>query len=73
MLKYTINYDVEVMLYMTLIAAMPIIIYKKENGTGFKTAKRRMPIEVRELILSLAVICWEATPKNRLIASVERM
>jgi hypothetical protein len=41
---------------MTLIAAMLIMIYKKENETGFKTAKRRMRIELQELILAIAVI-----------------
>jgi hypothetical protein len=29
---------------MTLTVAMMIMIYKKENGLGFKTAKRRMII-----------------------------
>jgi hypothetical protein len=33
---------------MTLTVAMMIMIYKKENGLGFKTAKRRMIIEVQE-------------------------
>jgi hypothetical protein len=55
---------IEVMLYITLIAAILIIIYKKENGTGFKTAKRRMPIEVRELILSGAAILSGGDPKK---------
>jgi hypothetical protein len=47
---------IEVMLYMTLIAAMMIVIYRKENEIGFKTAKRRMIIELQELIMAITVI-----------------
>ncbi|MBK5722314.1 transposase [Dysgonomonas sp. Marseille-P4677] len=32
---------IEVMLYMTLIVAMLVLIYKHGNGIGYKTAKRR--------------------------------
>ncbi len=32
---------IQVMLYMTLIVAMLILIYKKANKIGYKTAKRR--------------------------------
>ena len=32
---------IEVMLYMTLIVAMLVLIYKKANSIGYKTAKRR--------------------------------
>jgi hypothetical protein len=46
---------IQVMLYMTLIAAMVIMIYKKENAIGFKTAKRRMEMELQELIISIVV------------------
>jgi transposase len=47
---------IEVMLYMTLIAAMLIMVYGKENSSGMKTAKRRMLIEVQELVMVLAVV-----------------
>jgi len=47
---------IQVILYMTLIAAMLIMIYKKENEIGFKTAKRRIEIELQELILAIAVV-----------------
>jgi len=47
---------IQVMLYMTLIVAMLIMVYKKENEVGFKTAKRRMEIELQELIIAIAVI-----------------
>jgi hypothetical protein len=43
----------EVILYMTLIVAMMIMIYKKENDIGFKTAKRRMLMEVQEQVMIL--------------------
>jgi hypothetical protein len=42
---------IEVILYMTLTVAMMIMIYKKENDIGFKTAKRRMLIEIEEMIM----------------------
>jgi len=32
------------------------MIYKKENAIGFKTAKRRIEIELQELIL--ATVVW---------------
>lgn len=47
---------IQVMLYMTLIAAMLLMIYKKENGLGFKTAKRRFTIEVEDIATMLTVL-----------------
>jgi len=47
---------IQVMLYMTLIVAMLIMIYKKENNLGFKTAKRRIEIELQQLILAIVVV-----------------
>ena len=32
---------IQVMLYMTLIVAMLVLVYKKANNIGYKTAKRR--------------------------------
>ena len=46
---------IQVMLYMTLIAAMLIMIYKKENEIGFKTAKRRIEIELQERVLAITI------------------
>jgi len=40
---------------MTLIVAMLIMVYKKENEIGFKTAKRRIEIELQELTLATVV------------------
>jgi len=49
-------YFVRSMKYMTLIVAMLIMVYKKENELGFKTAKRRMEIELQELIMAIVVV-----------------
>ncbi|MDR1274541.1 MAG: transposase [Odoribacteraceae bacterium] len=46
---------IQIVLYMTLIAAMLIMIYKNENAVGYKTAKRRMEIELQDIILAVAV------------------
>ncbi|GHT07549.1 hypothetical protein AGMMS49525_16710 [Bacteroidia bacterium] len=47
---------IRIVLYMTLIVAMLIRIYKQENQLGYKTAKRRMKIELQELIIAIAVV-----------------
>lgn len=47
---------IEVMLYMTLIVAMLILIYKKANKIGYKTAKRRFKMELRNLAIAMIVV-----------------
>ena len=47
---------IQVILYMTLIVAMMVLIYKKANNVGYKTAKRRFALEVRDLAIALIVI-----------------
>jgi hypothetical protein len=47
---------IEVMLYMTLIIAMLILIYKHANKISYKTAKRRFNLELRNMVISLIVI-----------------
>lgn len=47
---------IQVMLYMTLIVAMLVLIYKKANNLGYKTAKRRFGLEVRDLAIALIVV-----------------
>lgn len=47
---------IEVMLYMTLIVAMLILIYKHANSIGYKTAKRRFTMEMRNLIIAMIVV-----------------
>jgi len=49
----------EVMIYMTLIVAMLVLIYKKANNLGYKTAKRRFVMELRELITVIMIILSE--------------
>ncbi|KAA6323623.1 hypothetical protein EZS27_026955 [termite gut metagenome] len=44
---------IEVMLYMTLIVAMCVLIYKRTNEIGYKTAKRRFAMELQNLIISI--------------------
>ena len=44
------------MLYMTLIGAMLILIYKKANNIGYKTAKRRFKMELRNLAIAMIVV-----------------
>jgi len=43
-------------LFYTLIIAMLILIYKHANKIGYKTAKRRFNMELRNLVISLIVI-----------------
>jgi transposase len=47
---------IQVMLYMTLIVAMLILIYKQANELGYKTAKRRFTMEIRNLIIAMFVV-----------------
>lgn len=46
---------IQVMIYMTLIVAMLILIYKKANKIGYKTAKRRFKMEVRNLCIAMII------------------
>lgn len=47
---------IEVMLYMTLIAVMLVLLYKEQNEVGYKTAKRRFAMEIRNLAISMIVV-----------------
>ena len=44
-----------VMMYMTLIASMLVLVYKRMNQVGYKTAVRRISLELNELIIKLVV------------------
>jgi hypothetical protein len=46
----------QVMLYMTLIAAMLLMLYKRTNEIGFVTAKRRFTMEIEDIITAMAII-----------------
>ncbi len=47
---------IQVMIYMTMIVAMLILIYSHANNLGYKTAKRRFNMEMRNLIISMIVV-----------------
>lgn len=47
---------IQVIMYMTMITAMLVMIYKKENEIGYKTAIRRMGIELETLVIAIAVV-----------------
>lgn len=44
-----------VMMYMTMIASMLVLTYKRINKVGYKTAVRRISFELNELIIKLIV------------------
>lgn len=46
---------IKIVLYMTLILSMLILLYKKINAVGYKTAKRRFYYEVEELYMSIII------------------
>jgi transposase len=54
---------IKVVLYMTLISAMLILVYKKYNELGYKTAKRRFFYELEDMILEMAMIASGGNPK----------
>lgn len=45
----------KVMLYMTLISSMLVLIYKRLNQVGYKTAVRRISFELNEFLIKLVV------------------
>ncbi|MCL1689425.1 IS4 family transposase [Elizabethkingia anophelis] len=47
---------IQVILYMTMIVAMMVLIYKKANNIGYKTAKRRLAMGVRDLAIAIIVV-----------------
>jgi len=47
---------IEVMIYMTMIASMLLLIYKKANSLGYKTAKRRITMELRDMITAILIV-----------------
>lgn len=46
---------IKIILYMTLILSMLILLYKKINEIGYKTAKRRFYYEIEELYMSIII------------------
>tara|TARA_R110001592_G_C13056867_1_gene740636 strand:- start:39 stop:1256 length:1218 start_codon:yes stop_codon:yes gene_type:complete len=53
---------IQVMIYMTMIASMLLLIYKKANNLGYKTAKRRIAMELRDLITAILIIFAGGNP-----------
>ena len=47
---------IEVMVYMTMIASMLLLIYKKANALGYKPAKRRIAMVLRDMITEILII-----------------
>lgn len=54
---------IEVMLYMTMITAMLVLIYKQANNIGYKTAKRRFAMEVRDLAIAMIIVQCGGDPR----------
>jgi IS4 transposase len=54
---------IQVMLYMILIVAMMVLMYKKANGLGYKTAKRQFSMEIRDLAIALIVVQCGGNPE----------
>ncbi|MFT4062287.1 MAG: hypothetical protein QM642_08025 [Edaphocola sp.] len=48
--------------YMTMIASMLLLIYKKANNIGYKTAKRRIAMELRDMITAILIIFAGGNP-----------
>ena len=46
---------IKIVLYLTLILSILILIYKKKNNIGYKTAVRRFKIELDELITKMLI------------------
>ena len=57
------NNGMQVIIYVTLIVAMLILIYKKANNIGYKTAKKRFKMEIRNLTIALIVVQCGGDPK----------
>jgi transposase len=55
---------IRILLYMTLILSMLILIYKKINGFGYKTAKRRFAMEFRDIITDMIVLHCGGDPNT---------
>lgn len=63
----------QVVLYMTLIAAMLVMIYKRGNDIGFTTAKRRLMMEMESLIIAMAIVFTGGDIKKYGMVDYERM
>jgi hypothetical protein len=55
---------IKILVYMTLILAMLILVYKKVNGFGYKTAKRRFAMELEDIIDDYMIILAGGDPNT---------
>jgi len=55
---------IKILLYMTLILAMLILIYKKINEFGYKTAKRRFAMELGDIIDDMLIVYCGGDPNT---------
>lgn len=53
---------IKVVLYMTLILAMLILVYKKYNNLGYKIGKMRFHFELEDIILQMVAIACGGDP-----------
>lgn len=54
---------IKILLYMTLILSMLILIYKRKNNIGYKTAKRRFTYELDWMLTKMIVhLCGGKDP-----------
>ena len=53
---------IEVIIYMNMTASMLLLIYKKVNDLGHKTAKRRIAMEIRAMITAILIIFAGGNP-----------
>jgi hypothetical protein len=53
---------IKIVLYITLILSILILVYKKLNNLGYKTAVRRFKIELDELIMKMTIIFAGGNP-----------
>jgi hypothetical protein len=56
---------IKIILYMTLILAMLILIYKKINDFGYKTAKRRFAMELEYIIDDYMIVQSGGDPNTQ--------
>ncbi|MCD8178327.1 MAG: IS4 family transposase [Tannerellaceae bacterium] len=53
---------IKIILYMTLILSMLVLIYKRINGWGYKTARRRFLKEMDDIIIKMIVLFCGGDP-----------
>lgn len=52
------------MVYMTMIVVMLLPIYKKANNLSYKTAKRRVAMELRDITTAILIIFANGDPNK---------